>query len=296
MIRVLSPGLLTTVQDLGRHGYAHLGVSPAGAADSVSLRVGNRLVGNPEAAPALEVTMQGGRYEFLQDATVALTGAEFERLSIPMWRASKVSAGTIIDIGSARTGVRGYLCVRGGLDVSRIMGSASTHLLSGFGAVLKRGETLAIGDIVEAREPSGIALDPWPQRKRLRITAGAQTSECDANQAITLATATYQVSDDSNRMGLRLKGPALNPPHGGQMLSEGVALGAIQIPPSGEPIILFVDAQTTGGYPVIASIISADLASVGQLRPRDLVTFEFVTLSEARRLLLEQESWIDAIY
>ena len=289
MIRVISPGMFSTVQDLGRRGYAHLGVSPAGAADAVSLRIGNRLVGNDENAPALEVTLIGGRYEFDCDATIAVTGAAFEQ--VPMWRALHVKSGTTVELGAAKAGARGYLCVRGGIDAPQIMNSASTHVLSGFGAALKRGDTMAIGHQTAGPPLDGVVGAP-EQRKRLRVTAAAQTQEFDAGQAITLATATYQVSDDSNRMGLRLKGAALRPPHGGQMLSEGVALGAIQIPPAGEPIILFVDAQTTGGYPVVASVISADLASVGQLRPRDLITFEFVTFAEARRLLVQQEEMI----
>ena len=293
MIRVISPGLFTTVQDLGRHGYAHLGVSPAGAADTVSLRIGNRLVGNHDNAPALEMTLIGGRYEFDCDATIAVTGAAFDQ--VPMWRAVNIAKGTTLDIGSAaKSGARGYLCICGGVDSPRIMNSASTHILSGFGAPLKRGDTIAIGNQTLG-PPLTQSIDPPPQRKRLRITSAAQTHEFDAQQAITLATASYQVSDDSNRMGLRLKGALLHPPHNGQMLSEGVALGALQIPPAGEPIILFVDAQTTGGYPVIGSVISADLASVGQLRPRDSITFEFVTFAEARRLLFEQEAFIDTI-
>jgi antagonist of KipI len=292
MIRVLSPGLFTTVQDLGRHGYAHLGVSPAGAADCVSLRVGNRLVGNPEGAPALEMTLQGGRFEFDTDAVVALTGAEFANPSIPMWTPVAIEKGTTIEVGGTKSGARGYLCVAGGIDAPRIMGSASTHVLSGFGTPIKRGDVIAIGT---PTAPPLKSAAPIQFRKRIRITAAAQTREFDALQAITLATTGYQVSDDSNRMGLRLKGAPLHPPHNGQMLSEGVALGAIQIPGAGQPIILFVDAQTTGGYPVIASVISADLSSVGQLRPRDTVTFEFVTFAEARRLLLEQEDFINAI-
>lgn len=292
MIRVISPGLLSTVQDLGRHGYAHLGVSPAGAADLVSLRIGNRLAGNHENAPAIEMTLIGGRYEFLTDATIAITGADFHQA--PMWRAAPIEKGTILDVGSAKTGARGYLCIRGGIDAPRIMGSASTHLLSGFGASLKKGDVLAIANGIGGPALRHAVAAP-DQRKRLRVTAAAQTHQFDALQAITLTTTAYQVSDDSNRMGLRLKGAPLHPPHNGQMLSEGVALGALQIPPAGEPIILFVDSQTTGGYPVIASVISADLASIGQLRPRDTITFEFVTFAEARRLLLEQEACINAL-
>ncbi len=292
MIGVISPGLLSTVQDLGRHGYAHLGVSPAGAADAVSLRIGNRLVGNYDNAPAIEMTLIGGRYEFEVDATIAVTGADFHQTAT--WQAVSVKKGSLLDVGPATSGVRGYLCVRGGINAPRVMGSASTHLLSGFGAALKKGDRIAIANEIAGPALSRPVVKP-DQRKRFRLTSATQTHEFDALQAITLSTNTYQVSDDSNRMGLRLKGAPLHPPHGGQMLSEGVALGALQVPPAGEPIILFVDSQTTGGYPVIASIISADLSSVGQLRPRDTITFEFVSYAEARRLLLEQEAFIDAI-
>ena len=128
-IKVLKPGLATTVQDLGRHGYAHLGVSPAGAADTLSLRIGNRLVGNSDHAAALEMTLQGGRYLFEQDAIVAITGGEFPQ--VWMWQALSIPKGATLDIGGAKSGARGYLCVRGGIETKHIMGSASTHVLSG---------------------------------------------------------------------------------------------------------------------------------------------------------------------
>jgi biotin-dependent carboxylase-like uncharacterized protein len=294
-VRVHSTGLFTTVQDLGRPGAAHLGVSPAGAADPLALRVGNLLVGNRENAAALELLLIGGRYEFLRDATIALTGAEFDA-SIPLWTPVAVTAGQTIDIRGARIGARGYLCIRGGIESGKIvLGSQSTHILSGFGVVVKKLDELAFGGEPAGAAQSGVVVKPPAYRKRLRVTAGAQASEFDALQALTLLSGIYRVSDDSNRMGLRLSGPPLHPPHEGQMLSEGVALGAIQVPPGGDPIILFVDAQTTGGYPVIASVISADLPSVGQLRPRDEITFEAVTVPEARQVLFEQEAWIHAI-
>ena len=257
----------------------------------MALRVGNKLVGNPESAAALELTLIGGRYEVSGgNAVMALTGAEFDA-SIPLWEAFSVTAGQTIDIRGSRTGARGYLCVQGGIQSGqRVLGSESTHLLSGFGRVLKKHDELVFGSgsgIFAAR-----IVKPPSYRKRLRVTAGAQAGEFDAEQALTLLSAIYLVTDDSNRMGLRLAGPALNPPHGGQMLSEGVALGAIQVPSSGEPIILFVDAQTTGGYPVIASVISADLPSVGQLRPRDEITFEAVTMAQARQALIDQEAYV----
>ena len=294
-IRVLAPGLLTTVQDLGRPGHAHVGVSPAGAADTVSLRIGNRLTGNPEGAAALEMTLQGGRFEFTHDSIISLTGGAFD-CSVPMWRTVRVRAGETVEVKGAASGARCYLCVRGGIESERILGSASVHLLSGFGRPLRKGDELAIG-AEPAIAAASRAVTPPEWRKRIRITSGAQTARFTSEAFYRLVSSAYLVSGDSNRQGLRLTGTAgvvIPAPDHGQMASEGVALGAVQVPQSGEPILLFVDSQTTGGYPVIASVITADLASLGQLRPRDAVRFEAVSFAEAKRLLLEQEEFIHA--
>lgn len=284
MIVVEAPGLLTTVQDLGRAGHAHLGVSASGAADSLALRAGNRLAGNPEGAPALELTLSGGAFRFEREAVVVLSGSDF---GIEPWRPFHVRAGETLKLGPTRSGARAYLCVRGGIDAPRVLGSASTHVLTGLGGrPLRKGDLLAIGPEPEAQPVWQGAQWIHDRLAPLRVTRGPQADWFRR----TLDGLTYHVREESDRMGLRLKGPRFVQPR--QMITEGVSLGAIQVPPGGEPLILFVEHQTTGGYPKIANVVSADLWKVGQLRPRDPVRFETVTIERARALLLEQEAWL----
>jgi biotin-dependent carboxylase-like uncharacterized protein len=285
-IRVLSPGFLTTCQDFGRHGYAHLGISASGAADLFSLRWGNLLVGNAENAAALEMTLVGGAFEFTAAATVALTGSQFSTAA-PWFCAFDVKAGDILRIGPTRSGARCYLCVRGGFSVPLVLGSASTHLLTGMGGCggrgLEKGDVLQVGD-ASVRPARRSAFPIEIRRDTIRITDGPQHTWF----AGSLDGAVYRVAEDSNRMGLRLVGPKLESSR--ELLTEGVSLGAIQVPREGQPIITFVEHQTTGGYPKIASVISADLPAVGQLRPRDQVRFERVSMARALELLAEQEA------
>ncbi len=281
---------MTTIQDLGRPGYAHLGISASGAADALSLRAGNLLVGNPEGAAVLEMTLAGGTFEFESRAVVALTGADFEA-SIPMWTAVDVKSGEQVRCGHARSGARCYLCVNGGIDVPLVLGSASTHLLTGLGGhqgrALKRGDVLSAG--TTSHQPPGTSHGGRsfpPASTTIRVT-----SPTDAHP---LCNAAWEVQPDSDRMGLRLRGPVLDR-HTGHMLTEGVPLGAVQVPPNGQPIILFVEHQTTGGYPKIANVISADFHAVGQLRPRDQVRFEQVSIDSALTLLRAQEEWLHSL-
>jgi biotin-dependent carboxylase-like uncharacterized protein len=287
-IRVVSPGMLTTVQDLGRFGWAQFGVSASGAADAFALRAGNLLVGNTENAAALEMTLLGGAFEFEAGAVVALTGSDFGA-GLPLWSPVDVKAGQTVHCGPSLGGARGYLCVRGGIGVPKVMGSASTHVVTGVGGrALRKGDRLPIGNEA-VRKPRGAAKDvpPLPPGGALRVTDGPQ-AESFADE---LFRGLYIVSEESNRMGLRLRGPAIAS-HAGHMLTEGVPLGAVQVPPDGQPIILFVEHQTTGGYPKPANVISADFRRLGQLRPRDRVRFERVTIEQALRLLLQQEQWL----
>lgn len=287
---MISPGLLTTVQDLGRPGYAHLGISASGAADALSLRAGNLLVGNAEGAAALEMTLAGGTFEFESRAVVALTGADFEA-NIPMWSPVWVRPGEQVRCGHARSGARCYLCVNGGIEVPPVLGSASTHLLTGLGGL--EGRALKRGDVLAGR--TGLR----PVRFRARRSYGEPSSPiiihvtAPAN-AYPLCHTPWEVQADSDRMGLRLRGATLER-HTGHMLTEGVPLGAVQVPPDGQPIILFVEHQTTGGYPKIANVISADSHAVGQLRPRDQVRFEQVSIDAALTLLEAQEEWLHAL-
>jgi antagonist of KipI len=232
----------------------------------------------------LEMTLAGGTFEFESAMAVALTGGDFEA-NIPLWTTVEVHAGGQVRCGHARTGARCYLCVRGGVGVPLVMGSASTHLLTGIGGV--EGRALKRGDVL--RSPGGLLPSalrrlsiPAP-RRCIRVTSpGDASGLCDA---------VWQVKEDSDRMGLRLRGPALDRATG-HMLTEGVPLGAVQLPPDGQPIILFVEHQTTGGYPKIANVISADFHSLGQLRPRDEVRFEQISLDAALALLQAQEDWL----
>jgi antagonist of KipI len=294
MIQVISPGMFTTVQDLGRYGYGPLGVSPSGAADPISLRIGNLLVGNAESEPALEMTLLGGKFVFPEGGLIAITGSDFGA-SIPMWTATVIPPGGRLETGPTRSGARCYLCVHGGIAVKPLLGSASTHILTGLGGFegrpIKRGDVLPVGPAHEVKPLilAPDALEKLQPRKILRVTVAPQTAWFSHASLHRFYGSTWRVTEESNRMGLRLDGPELETPQRGQMISEGVSLGAIQIPAGGRPIILFVEQQTTGGYPKIANIISADLASVGQLRPRDEIRFEHVSPESARALIREQE-------
>jgi len=283
--------MFTTVQDLGRPGHGVSGVSRAGAADALALRVGNRLLGNAEGAAALEMTLLGGAFLFPEGGRVALTGGRPGGL--PMNQPFDVAPGETLRVGGLITGARCYLCVRGGLAVERVAGSASTHVLSGLGGrAVKKGDELAIGEACGEESKGVVDAGLTAYRTTLRVTRGVQADVLDE---VSFYAAEWGVTAESNRMGLRLEGPAIRSAEGGVMVTEGVPLGAIQVPASGQPIVLFVDQQTTGGYPKIANVITADLPSVGQLRPRDRVRFVLVSDAEAQRALREQEALVRAL-
>lgn len=322
-IEVLSPGLLTTVQDLGREGFGPMGVSPSGAADPAALRIGNRLVCNSESSAGLEMTLLGGAFQFQGECVVALTGSDFgatvDGVAVSPWTSFEMRPGQTLRLGPTRSGARCYLCVRGGINVKPFLGSASTHLLSGLGGqegrALRKGDVLKIGDEPERRETgtnksvcsaekthdSGRArrvarkvLERLEPRKVLRVTPAPQSNWFSKAAQRVFYESVYRVTEEANRMGLRLEGPPLPEGAHGEMISEGVSLGAIQIAAGGLPIILFVEQQTTGGYAKVANVISADLPSLGQLRPRDEIRFELVSLETARKLLMEREKLLDS--
>ncbi len=312
VIAVQAPGLLTTVQDLGREGFGPLGVSPSGAADAVALRIGNRLVGNAGDAAGLEMTLHGGTFSFPMGAVLALTGSDFaatlDGVPVEPWTSLLVNLGQTLRVGPALfSGARCYLCVRGGISVEPFLRGASTHLLSGLGGhegrALRKGDVLTIGLGKEGLSPwlpvrvprhrkrtvAAKALERLAPRKVLRVTPGPQSDWFPKAAQKEFYASTYRVTEEANRMGLRLEGTALLEGAYGEMISEGVSLGAVQIAAGGLPIILFVEQQTTGGYPKIANVISADFHSLGQLRPRDEIRFERVDWKKARALLMEQE-------
>lgn len=316
--RVIEPGMLTTVQDLGRPGHASLGVCAGGAADALSLRVGNGLVGNDDGAPALEMTMTGAAVEFAEDALVALAGADAEATvasaggiarAAPMWEAVAIRAGETLRIGRigvAGWGVRAYVCVAGGFVVEPALGSASTHLGAGFGGyegrALRAGDGLRLGAPGagsggrRARLTSGAmnTLREALTRRTLRATPGAQHERFAQAARESFWRAEFAVSSRSDRAGVRLSGAAVGSCEGGRMTSEGMPPGAVQVPASGEPIALLVDGPTTGGYPVIACIAGVDMPALGQARPGDRVRFELITPETARALAREVDRALGA--
>jgi antagonist of KipI len=302
---VESPGMFTTVQDLGRPGFGPIGVSASGAADTVALRIGNLLLNNSPATAAIEMTLTGGTYSFPDGAEIALTGADFgptlDGVPVEQWQVIHVAPGQTLRLAGTRNGARCYLCVAGGFAVDSFLGSASTHVLSGLGGLegrpLKRGDVLEIRVSNTAVGRHRIRRDCIAQlqpRKVLRVTEGPQSNWFNNDTLATFYDAKYSVTEGANRMGLRLQGPPLQIARNQSMLTEGAPLGAVQVPESGQPIILFVEQQTTGGYPKIANIIAADMSSVGQLRPRDVVQFQLTTFEIALALLREQERLLSA--
>jgi antagonist of KipI len=297
---VKSPGLLTTVQDLGRPGFGPIGVSPAGAADSVALRIANLLVGNEPGAAALEMTLLGGTYLFPNGAVIALGGADMGATlnghPIDLWVPYSAPSGAELVLGATKNYARAYLAVAGGIQVPVFLGSASTHLLSDTGGHL--GRALRKGDLLEIGQPqqrirqhrvSPSVLVSLKPRKVLRVTNGPQADQFSADVREAFTRQVFRVTEESDRLGLRLEGSPIPSPSAAHMITEPVSLGAIQITPSGQAIILGVDQQTTGGYPKIANVIGVDLHRVGQLRPRAEIRFERTSFTVARALWIEQE-------
>jgi biotin-dependent carboxylase-like uncharacterized protein len=278
---VLRAGPLTTVQDLGRRGWAHLGVPRSGAADLASLRLANRLVGNLEGAAALEVTVGGLQLRAVADLTIAVTGATcpitIDDVRSPARAVLPLAAGATLRLGPATAGVRAYLAVRGGVDVPPVLGSRSTDTLSGLGpAVLVDGQVLAVGSQTAGWPVVAIApgAEPSVQTVRLATIAGPRDDALAPGGRELLGGTTWRVSEDSDRVGLRLDGPPLPMLELAERPSEGVTGGAIQVPPGGRPVLFLADHPVTGGYPVVAVVRAAEVDRAGQLRPGQGVEFD----------------------
>jgi antagonist of KipI len=300
-VRILRPGLLTTVQDRGRHGYQRVGLCPGGAMDPVALALANALVGNPPDEAALEITVIGPELVFEVDTLVAVCGAEFDT-SFPHNRPVLARAGTRINAGRATRGARAYVAVAGGFAVDSVLGSRSTYLPGQFGGY--EGRALKHGDVLALREPEAVqrfsslknARDGsvrWsappltlPDREPIlvHVIEGQHFASFDANSQRAFFDTVWRVAPDSNRMGFRLSGPPLGRPQGDEILSGPTCLGSVQVPPSGVPIALMADHQTTGGYPRIAEIASADVARLAQLAPGGKVHFAKCSLEIAAEL------------
>lgn len=307
-ILVVKSGWLTTVQDLGRYGHQHDGVSVSGVMDSFSTIVANRLVGNPDQAAVLELTLKGPELQFEQATVIAITGADLaptlDGRSVPMWEHMLIPRGSRLRFGVPRAGARAYLAIAGGIDVPLVLGSRAAHWESDTEGLNRK--PLKPGDIVWGgrarpfvnRQRAARLHDPLRPRYEhsvaLRIILGPQGDFFLKKSITTLAGSTYTVSPQSNRMGYRLTGPEVSPKGSTPFISDGTATGALQVPPDGQPILLMADRQTTGGYPKIAVVISADLPLAAQLAPGDRIRFVLCTVTHAQRLLRLQRAQLDA--
>lgn len=310
-IQVLNPGVLSTFQDKGRHHFQAMGVSVCGAMNHSALQLANLLVGNPPTEAALEISLTGPRLRFEQAACIALSGSMadvfIETEQIPMNRPCLIRAGQTLHFRQSHNlpMTRIYLAVHGGFELPEIMGSHSTDLKTGMGGYL--GRALQKQDLINIRKP----LDPACQqtlaeflreltiylpaslglqkKNRIRILKGHHWEHFTAEAQEKLLNSTYTISPQSERMGYRLQGHKLALKEPLQILSEPTAFGSVQVPPDGNPIILMADRQTTGGYPKIANIISADLPVLAQYLPGEEICFDMTTLCEAQNLLLQRE-------
>ena len=307
MIEIITPGLLTTVQDFGRVGVMKNGFTQNGAMDRYSMTVANRLCGNCDSAPVLEMTVLGVTARFTQDTVVCVSGADFgakiNDKPIKRNKAYKINNGDILSMGTAKSGMRAYLAVAGGIVGEYVFGSASTNLKFAFGGhfgkKLQSGDVLSIGT---GAFPLG-EIDKWeiPESEyskdaQLRVVLGPQ-NEMFTNEDIRLfLSQEYEVNAQSDRMGIRLSGEPLKSKNGMDIISDGIVFGSVQVPNSGEPIILMADHQTTGGYAKIATVISVDLPRASQLSAGNTVRFKSVTVEEAEQEAKKQKRFFDNLY
>ena len=286
MISVVSPGARTLVQDLGRPGFEHLGVPTSGAADVEALRMANLLVGNPQDVAALEITLNGPILRFAADALIAYTGTEsilsVDGAVMPLRQTVYVQAGQTVTVGVLRGGLRGYLAVAGGLAVDAVLGSRSACTLSGLGpAALAAGDTLPVGPTLGAPVlRAAVRAISAPSTGVVRIVLGPHDDLFDTAAVDAFLGARWTVSPQSSRVGVRLDGPALQAPQH-SLPSLGMVTGAIQVPPSGQPIVLGPDHGSTGGYTVLGTVISADLPVLSQVLTGSPLSFCLVTIEHS---------------
>jgi antagonist of KipI len=319
-LSILSPGLLTTIQDLGRIGYQKEGIIVSGAMDALALRVANLLVGNPENEAGLEVTLLGPKIRFDEDELIALTGANLAPTingqPVKMDRPIFVRRGSILQFAPQGTGCRTYIAVAGGLTVPTVLGSRSTYLQAGIGG--RQGRAFKTGDIVACPGPPEPVRQFWQQKlaalpnkawvqaswtpspelyhrpqsnPSIRAIPGPEYSLFSTAGQHNFWAQEYTVTLASNRMGYRLRGngPLLALMEPEEMLSSAVTFGTVQVPAEGNPIVLLADHQTTGGYPRIAQVITADFSQLAQVPPGGKIRFQEISLAEAQHLYCQQE-------
>ena len=306
MIEIIEGGLLTTVQDIGRNGYLRFGVPESGAMDKFAFRAANILVGNTQDAACIEMVIIGPRLKFLDKATVSLTGAnltpKINGSSIPLWESIDVLSDSILEFGTATNGARSYLAVKGGIDVPVVLGSRSTYLRGGFGGIA--GRALQTGDNINilsddtqsvSRKLAQEQVPVYERNHTIRVIMGPQDDYFTEEGIRSFLGGEYCIRDQSDSVGYRLSGPQIKHKSSADIISDGVPLGAIQVPGDGQPIILMTDRGPTGGYAKIATVISADIYKLAQAFPGDVVSFQNVTLQDAYMALNKQETSLNMI-
>jgi biotin-dependent carboxylase-like uncharacterized protein len=288
MISILKPALQTTIQDLGRRGFRHLGVGRCGAMDRLSLITGNRLVGNADEAAGLELCLPPARIRLDVDCVIALTGADctarLDDAPVAIGRRISAKAGQTLELSAARSDMRAYLCLSGGIDVPPVLGSRSTDLQAQMGGLegrlIRRGDVLSLLPS-DTREPGPVSITMPQMGGSIRVMPGPEFDSFAPQSRAALFEAPWKVGAQSNRMGYRLEGPALVREDTRELRSHAVFPGVIQVPGSGLPIVLMADAQATGGYPRIACVLAVDQWRLAQIAPGASIHFAPCTRKEA---------------
>jgi len=323
-ITVVRPGLLTTIQDLGRYGYQKYGIIVSGGMDQYSLRMANLLVGNAEGEAVQEITMMGPVLQIEAGTLLAITGGNLSPVigntPVPMWRPVYIQKDSVLKFGACKSGCRSYLSIAGGYNIPKIMNSKSTYLRAEVGGF--HGRALQAGDVLETNnfreisskflrkftkhDPEGaFSATPWYIGEKpvplgsgattIRVLRGGQFDQFTSESKRRFFDEEFKITSKSDRMGYRLAGPILQLAKPSDMISEATALGTVQVPADGNPILLLADRQTTGGYPKIAQVVQVDIAVVAQMKPGASVRFQEVSLREAEQLFFEREKAIGQI-
>jgi len=304
MIEVLEPGAHTTVQDAGRFGQLRFGIPPSGPLDRFAFVAANRLLGNCDAA-TLECTLMGPTLRFHGACAVAVTGADMpvriNGVAAERWQTVLVRAGDTMKLGTARSGLRTYLAVSGGLDVAQVLGSCATYVRGSLGGVegraLRKGDRIRLlaAPLPPPQRVAAWAIPRYPSEIEVRAVLGPQSDRFMRAGIETFLGNIYTVLPQSDRMGARLSGPRIEHANGHDIVSDGIALGAVQVPGDGQPIVLLVDRQSTGGYTKIATVCSFDIGAIGQLRPGQRLRFREVSVDQAHVFALEWRRRCDSL-
>ncbi|SCY93444.1 5-oxoprolinase subunit C family protein [Alkaliphilus peptidifermentans] len=304
-IKINKPGLLTTLQDLGREGYQQFGIPVAGAMDKYSFQLANLLVGNDRNEGALEITMMGPEITFNCTSVISITGGDLSpninNKPIEMYQTHLVRQGDVLKFKGLKSGCRAYLAVAGGFKVDPVMGSVSTFLKGKIGGF--KGRRLIEGDVIYLKNPIEMYSKriisskyiPSYKARTVRIIIGTEESMFTPKAYEVLLKESYELTTQCDRMGYRLEGPELQHIDGADIISGGINLGAIQVPGEGKPIIMMADRQATGGYAKIANVISVDIPLLAQMKPGDKINFESVSVEEAQKLVIEEENRVNKI-